>query len=350
MGSSLKIENISKRFGDFELKNISMEVKRGEYLVILGPTGAGKTLLLEVIGGFHDIDCGKIIIDGKDATSLPPENRNMGFVYQDFLLFPHMNVKDNIGYSLKIRRYKNDIYERKIKKISTKLGISHLLTRDVRTLSGGEAQRVCIARAIIYEPGILLLDEPLNALDPKTKSEVMNLLKNIHREGMSIIHITHDREEAMIMAERIAVMNDGKIVQIDDKDEIFFKPRDKFVAEFLGTINIYKGVAERIDGGSVVNVKDTNFYVVEDCKGEVHISLRPEYIVISLHPPKTSMRNVFECTVKDFRFRGGIIDVICTCGDLDITSSITRNSWEALNLKIGKKVYLSFKASAVHVF
>lgn len=217
----LEIKNIQLKLGRFVLNNIDLKINLGEYFVILGPSGSGKTVLLETIAGLYTPDSGKILYNKNDIILLPPEKRDIGFVYQDYELFPHMTVEDNIIFGLKIRGMNKKIISEKLYKLVSMLKIEHLLKRYPNKLSGGEKQRVALARAIIISPKILLLDEPLSALDIMIKPILQQEIKNIHKEFKStIIHVTHDIEEAIFLADRIGIMSDGNLLKVLDSDEI----------------------------------------------------------------------------------------------------------------------------------
>lgn len=237
----LKVENVSKRLGDFAINNINLQVDRGQYFVILGPSGTGKTVLLEIIAGFHRPDHGRVYLYDKDITRLPAEARKMGFVYQDYMLFPHMTVKDNILFGARKCFPLNQAVD-KMTRLVDILGISHLLDRFPLTLSGGEQQRVALARVLIIEPTILLLDEPLSSLDPNSKEALQMELKRIHEEfDTNILHITHDFNEAINLATHVGVMIDGTLAQTGTADEVFSHPNNLEVARFLGIENIIPG-------------------------------------------------------------------------------------------------------------
>ena len=235
--SILEIKDVSKKLGKFSLKNINLEVDN-EYFVLLGPTGAGKSVLLEIIAGILMPEKGKIILNGKDITNLPPEKRGIGFVPQDYALFPHLSVFKNIEYGLRIKNRKGD--DSKVYELAEKLGIESLLQRHPNTLSGGEKQRVALARALAVEPKLLLLDEPLSAVDLRTKEMLMRELKKVRSEfHIPIIHVTHSFIEAAMLAERVAVMINGEIMHVSRVKELFYA-KNKEVAEFVAVEDLFK--------------------------------------------------------------------------------------------------------------
>jgi molybdate/tungstate transport system ATP-binding protein len=256
----IRIENLSVDPVDFSLNEINLHVAGGEFFILLGPTGAGKTVLLESVAGLVPVTRGRIRLDGRDVTHLLPEKRGIGIVYQDSALFPHLTVKDNIQYGL---RYQNDPPSQKTKNLDRlvdALGIGRLLHRNVTTLSGGEKQRVALARALIVEPALLLLDEPLSALDPNFREEIRDILKELHRNtGVTILMVTHDFAEARYLAQHIAVINNGRIEQTGSVDTIFLKPATAFTARFVGMHNLYEATIDSnraVIGGHRFELKD----------------------------------------------------------------------------------------------
>ncbi|ADC69252.1 ABC transporter related protein [Methanocaldococcus sp. FS406-22] len=259
----LKVENLSKIWKDFKLKNVSFEIDR-EYCVILGPSGAGKSVLIKCIAGILKPDSGKIILNGDNITNLPPEKRNVGYVPQNYALFPNKNVYKNIAYGLIIKKVNKIEIDRKVKEIAEFLNISHLLDRNVKTLSGGEQQRVALARALILNPSILLLDEPTSAVDIKIKENIISELKKI--KHIPVLHITHDLAEARTLGEKVGIFMNGELIAFGNRD-VLKKPKNKKVAEFLGfnIINDKAIAPEDViikDGneGEVVNIIDYGKY------------------------------------------------------------------------------------------
>ncbi|MBC7341871.1 MAG: ABC transporter ATP-binding protein [Clostridia bacterium] len=281
----LKLSHITKRVGSFQLRNISLEIFSGEYFVILGPTGAGKTILLEVIAGMHSLDAGEIWLGEENITTWPPEKRRFGFVYQDYALFPHLNVRENIVFGLKNRRLPTKRIKKELDDIVTLLGIAHLLPRFPCTLSGGEQQRVALARALIMKPQVLLLDEPLSALDPCTKEMLQQELKRLHQiTGTLTIHVTHDFEEALFLAERIGVIERGCLLQVGSAQEVFSSPKMAAVARFVGAENIFSSEIIVRDGKKYVSLGKALLEVKTDLTGRVDFSIRPEHILVSTSP------------------------------------------------------------------
>ncbi|HEX3014411.1 MAG TPA: tungstate ABC transporter ATP-binding protein WtpC, partial [Methanobacterium sp.] len=297
----IRIENLSNDWKEFKINNINLQVEDGEYFIILGPSGSGKTMLLELIAGMWSLDSGKIYMDNKDITTLPPEKRGIGFVYQNYMLFPHKTVFENIAFGLKVKKIAKEEIKTRVNEMMDLLKISHLADRLPRTLSGGEQQRTALARALIIYPKILLMDEPLSALDRKTRDELMQELKEIHKKfDVTLVHVTHNFDEALMLADRIAIMRNGEISQVGTSTEIFRHPADKFVADFVGVENIIEGTAEK-DGEklTVVNTGNISIYSTEQKEGHVHITVRPEDIILSAKKVETSARNVFKGQIRE---------------------------------------------------
>jgi molybdate/tungstate transport system ATP-binding protein len=345
----IKIKNLYKDWKEFSLKNINLGINRGEYFVVLGPTGAGKTLLLEMIAGFHSPDEGEIWIGEENLTDSPPEEKNIGFIYQDYSLFPHLNVKGNIEFGLKLKNIPKDEIEEKTNKIMEFLGISHLSHRYPNTLSGGEQQKVAIARALVINPKVLLLDEPLSALDPRTQDKLRDELKNLNEKlGLTMIHVTHNRIEAVALGDRIGVLMDGKLQQVGTPQQIFNKPSNEEIASFVGIDNVFEGRSRIENGIAKVDLGELEIEAITSKEGKVKICVRPEEITILRKGIKSSARNLFEGKIVRISERYPLMKLTIDAGK-EFQALITKKSFLELNLKVGSQVYISFKASSVHV-
>jgi len=376
----LQLHDLWVDLKEFHLREIELDVVAGEYFVVLGPTGAGKTVLLETIAGLFQPRQGRILIDSEDITDAPPERRGIGFVYQDYVLFPHMNVAENIAFGLRVngRRPRTSPYgsirhlvERmanptkadqkearsaevrlRVEEMSQLLSIDHLLHRNPKTLSGGEQQRVALARALVVEPRLLLLDEPLGALDPDTREGLQRELARVHRElATTTLHVTHDFEEAVALGDRIAVVYQGRIVQVGTPEEIFRRPANEFVARFVGVRNIFAGTVAGIDedGSKTFKNRDLELAVTTHLTGTMHAAVRPEDIILSREPLRSSARNCFRGSIVNIADRGTLIYITVRVPP-DFTCVITRRSLEEMALTEDREVHIAFKASAVHVF
>jgi molybdopterin-binding protein len=347
----IELKNLSVDLGEFVLNDISLNIEEGEYFIVLGPTGAGKTVLLESIAGLHPIKSGEIWLRGKEATRVEPEKRGVSIVYQDHVLFPHLSVKDNIIFGLRMHKVHADERKDRLKWVAELLGITNLLHRRPDTLSGGEKQKVALGRAIVTRPELLLVDEPLSALDPETRESVQQELRQLHRAlGITILHVTHDFEEAIALGNRIAVIGEGRLMQVGTPEEIFRHPNSEFVARFSMTRNIFHGEAARKpNGDNVFRVNNTEFIIAADAEGTYHASIRPEDILISSEPIRSSARNCFPGTITDVIDKGSTLYVTVSIPP-KLSCLVTRHSFEEMELHEGKKVYVTFKASSIHIF
>ena len=315
----IELKGIKKGFdGETVVENIDLTVKRGEFVTILGPSGCGKTTTLRMIAGFEIPDEGEILLDGKDISSLPPYMRSVNTVFQRYALFPHLNVYDNIAFGLKLKKMDKDEIVAKVKHVLDVVDMEDFEKRKVSTLSGGQQQRIAIARAIVNEPEILLLDEPLGALDLKMRKEMQIELKAMHEElGMTFIYVTHDQEEALTMSDRIAIMHDGVMDQIGSPTDIYERPATKFVATFIGETNVFDGTIKSIvNGKAVIGIengdvttsgsvteteeKNTGFSVGEF----VTVSVRPEKLHFSAEPVEGFS---VPALVKDYIYVGSVV-------------------------------------------
>jgi len=349
----IKIEGLCVDFPNFCLKDINLSINRGDFFVLLGPTGSGKTLLLEAIAGLVPVKRGKIYINGIDVTNLPPENRGVSIVYQDLALFPHLTVLENIKYGLHFHKIDKVKAEKRLNWLLDQLKLRPLISRFPVNLSGGEMQRVALARALMINPSVLLLDEPLSSLDPIFKEEIRGQLKKLHQEtGSTFLMVTHDFTDVLFIASRVAVINEGKIEQVGDVEEIFQKPRSRFVANFVEARNILCGY---LTGSNNHRYIDTGRIKVEFAENttenekKVYFVIRPEDIIVSKIPLQSSARNCYLGKVTEITNRGAIIYLKVDVGN-ELTAMVTKASFEQMNIREGDSVYLTFKASAVHLF
>ncbi|RLD74931.1 MAG: ABC transporter, partial [Bacteroidetes bacterium] len=275
----LELRNISKKYKDFNLNNVCITIEDGKYFVLLGKSGSGKSLLLQIIAGLIHPDKGEVIVNGKYITNTKIQNRHIGLVFQDYAIFPHLSIYDNIAFPLKFKRLNKKQISQKVNKLAEKTGVVALLHRKPNTLSGGELQRVALARTLASEPKYLLLDEPLSSLDIQLRSELQSLLRNINKDGITIIHVTHNFEEAISLADKVGIINNGSIIQVGSPKEIFHNPKSKFVANFTGIKNFYNAIIISKNAVLLEN-KIKVVYISQRENGAGMIMFRSEDIVV----------------------------------------------------------------------
>jgi ABC-type sugar transport system ATPase subunit len=325
----IQIKNLNIKLGNFRIKNVELKVKKGEFLILLGPTAAGKSVIIEAIAGLVPIQSGRIIVNNHDITELKPEHRNISICYQDYNLFPHMNVRNNICYGLRFKKDRNNTrYQKKFKALVDLLKLGDILERLPINLSGGEQQRVSLARGLIGNPDVLLLDEPLSALDPNIKATIQEELKNIHQAlHTTIIMVTHDFIEANFLGDRIAIVHEGEIIQQGYLEEIFQKPNSIFAAQFIGVKNIFW----------TENPEDLSFFGLKE---PAYIGIRPENIYVSQQP-----------IAADYHFQGKIgnvqnnqiyMEVECCNNKRNYHSYLTINHFFELGLKKDMPIHFGF--------
>ena len=329
MKTALKITNIQKRYGDVAaLDQVDIEIFDGEFFSLLGPSGSGKTTCLKVIAGFEVPDSGTIHLFDEDVSSIPPFKRDVNTVFQDYALFPHMNVRENVGYSLKIKKVPRNNQERLIEEILQKVKLEGYDSRKPSELSGGQKQRVALARSLINKPKVLLLDEPLGALDLKLREQMQFELKSLQRQfEITFVYVTHDQQEAMSMSDRIAIFNEGKIEQIDTPKNIYNKPKSAFVADFIGTT-------------SIISKNNALKYFNYSSA----FSLRPEFVSINL-----DNNNEFkvEAEIADIQYQGSYYKILFKKDGMNITSFYYPNNNSNLNLELGSKHSLSWSTKFI---
>ena len=301
----IEFKNIEKSFGDkCVLNDVSISVKRGEFLTLLGPSGCGKTTLLRMLAGFGSPDSGQILINGVDITDIPPHERPVNTVFQRYALFPHLDVYENIAFGLKLQKVPVDEIDKRVRKVLKMVSMTDYEDRDVESLSGGQQQRVAIARAIVNQPKVLLLDEPLAALDLKMRKDMQIELKEMHKKlGITFVYVTHDQEEALTLSDTIVVMNEGKIQQVGTPTDIYNEPQNSFVADFIGESNILNG---KMVKDKLVEFVGHEFECVDEGFGEnveVDVVVRPEDIYIMNRTEGSQLTGkVKSCTFKGVHY------------------------------------------------
>ena len=287
MSHAVIIKNAVKRYGDFTAVNgISLNIEQGEFFTLLGPSGCGKTTLLRMIAGFNTVDGGEICFDEQVINTLPAHKRDIGMVFQNYAIFPHLNVADNVAYGLKARKVPKEQITPRVDEALRMVQIDQLKARQPNELSGGQQQRVALARAFVIEPGVLLMDEPLSNLDAKLRVQMRTTIKKLQRRlGITTVYVTHDQEEALAISDRIAVMNQGNIMQIGKPEEIYRKPANPFVANFIGVSNFIDCTVDGQDPASAtVHLHDGHSFQMplrKPYSGEVILSARPEQLFFS---------------------------------------------------------------------
>lgn len=359
----LEVNDLSVNLGEFHLKNISLEIEKGEYVVLIGPTGSGKSVLLETIIGFYQADEGTVTLDGRVLNDVAPEERNIGIVYQDHVLFPNMDVYDNIAYGLKRdKSLSKEEIDKKVNEIAKLMGISHILHRDVLTLSGGESQRTALARALIVGPEIILMDEPFSALDVTTQAKLTSLIKDVGAKyKTTFLHVTHNFNDVWNLADKVGVMKDGVLHQLDYINNVFSKPANDFVASFVGVNNIFNGEIVNTKQNSVtvrlnenIEIQSTddeycNLASHEVIGDNVLVAIRPENIIFAKSTFESSARNQLKGKITKIVESGPIVDVETDVDGIQFKGILTRNSFENLDLKLNGEVYLIFKSVNVKV-
>ncbi|MDA0838967.1 MAG: ABC transporter ATP-binding protein [Planctomycetota bacterium] len=350
MPSTIRIEGLYHSWGSFAFNGIDLDVIAGEYFVLLGPIGSGKTLLLESIAGLHTPDAGRILIGGKDITYAPPGRRGIGFVYQQSMLFPHMNVERNIGFGLRFSRLREAEKKKRISDTVDLLGLSHLLERSTENLSGGERQKVALARALAVHPQVLLLDEPLSPLDNLSREGLRDQLRIVHLElGMTTIEVTHDQLSARLQADRVGVIRDGQIIQTGTMEEVFERPQSAFVAEFLGTENVYAGKVITVGAETkFVLESGLEFAVETKVSGEAGACIRPE--LVRVHQAAKGEENEAVLCLSDISDLGPMIRLTGRSNQIEVKALITKPEFKRLARNVGDKVTFEMPSEAVHLF
>ncbi len=349
----IELRGIAKKFGDYQaLNDTNMVINHGEFITLLGPSGCGKTTLLRLISGLDQPDQGKIFIDGRDVTNLPPEQRHLNMVFQSYALFPHMTVYDNVAFGLRCKKItENEVRERVTHMLAT-VRLGHLIDRKPQQLSGGQQQRVAIARAMVNEPIVLLLDEPLSALDYSLRKNMQVELKQLQRRlGITFVFVTHDQEEALSMSDRVAIMNEGSIVQIGTPKDVYEEPANLYVADFIGEANIFDAMVSAVSEKTLTLEIENRRYSLINKKGFlpqqlVHIVIRPEDIAVwgGAELTEQEMVEMLPGTVEQVIYKGPTVDLIVRLdsGKKILASEFFNEDDEKLDYHVAEKVWIDW--------
>lgn len=344
----IRIENLDIQLLEFRLKIAELTIGEKDFFMLMGPTGAGKTVLLEAIAGLVSTDAGKILINGTDVTRLPPEKREVGIVYQDHALFPHLNVLQNIIYGLRFHSINMQEGKERLRQLTELLNIGHLQRRLPINLSGGEKQRVALARALIVRPNVLLLDEPFSALDPGFREEIRNALKRLHENtDTTFLMVSHDFGDALALADRGAVLDHGTIQQTGAIHDIFQKPTSVCVAEFVGMKNIFKAKFQdgTADLGGIKMLLDRP---LDEEHG--YVAIRPEDIRVALNPFPPSLDNRFPGIVTTVVNHGFTYEMHVKTGNVTLRALVTKKFLVDLGVREKSQVFVSIDAGSIHSF
>lgn len=352
IGTNLSINNVTKYYKNFKaVDNVSLSIDKGEFLTILGPSGSGKTSILKLIVGFENVNSGEIMLDNKNIEMKKPHERNIGMMFQNYALFPHMTINENIAYPLKLRRESKAEITKKVTEILKLVDLEEVGDRYPKQLSGGQQQRVALARAIVFNPPLLLLDEPLGALDRNLRQKMQLEIKHIQQKvGITTISVTHDQEEALTMSDKICIMNKGKVEQIDTPENIYIKPKNRFVAEFMGEINILEGEILELKRNIAlvkifnkqlikVEVENSNEFLEKE---KILVTLRPENVIMVEN--KLEYENTVDAVVNETIFIGDSLKIKAVMDNgeeilIKAPSSVKNYLWQ------GKQITLAWEIS-----
>jgi putative spermidine/putrescine transport system ATP-binding protein len=346
MSAFIELREVSKTFGQVTVvEGLNLNVREGEFLSLLGPSGSGKTTILMMLAGFEDASAGDIILDGKKIDHLPPYRRGMGVVFQSYALFPHMNVAQNVAFPLEMRGVPRAEIKQRVDAALARVQLGHLANRQPDQLSGGQQQRVALTRALVYEPRVILMDEPLGALDKKLREEMQLEIRELHRKlGLTIVFVTHDQSEALTMSDRIAIFDKGKIAQIGTADAVYDNPQNRFVAEFIGETNLIEGTMSgpstvRLQNGVQIEVRRHD----AQPSGQVLVSIRPERLQLGGAEPGNRMN----ARIDDVVYQGDHLRLHLDAAGLKLVARVERGA--ALRV-VGEDVSVSFSAADCSVF
>ena len=345
----VKFDKVDKSYDGkiLVVKDLQLDIEEGEFVTMLGPSGSGKTTCLMMLAGFETPTHGEIYLDGKAISSIPPHKRGIGMVFQNYALFPHMTVYENLAFPLRVRKIPKDEADKKIDKALSMVSLQGFASRMPGQLSGGQQQRVAVARSLVFDPQLVLMDEPLGALDKNLRESMQYEIKHIHESiGVTVVYVTHDQSEALTMSNRIAVFNDGKVQQLSSPDELYEKPVNSFVAEFIGENNTFAGEVSEISGNKC-KVKVSNTEILANpisvkSKGEkTRISLRPERALIN---PSSDMDNIHNGKIEEVIYHGDHTRVRINLLQNNQFILKVPNSSSNLDIKLGKEIKIGWNS------
>lgn len=345
--SMLEISDLQVAVPGFTLDDICLSIGSRDFFAVIGPTGSGKSLLLEALAGLVPVKKGRISLAGRELNGTPPEYRGIGLVYQDYSLFPHMTVRSNLLFGVRYHRIDSDTASRRLERLAERLGLTHLLHRDPVRLSGGEKQRVALGRVLMINPRAVLLDEPLSALDPVFQDEIKILLQELHREWqIPFVIVSHDFADVLYLADRGAVINKGRLMQQGDMEALFDRPESSFVAEFVGMKNVFDCRLE----GRVARVSGLNFNLAAPAgNGRARLGIRPESVRLVARPAE-QYANKITGTIKHLASHGFFTMVKVDCGGITLDAIWSRETVAAHRLEPGTRVTLGVHPERLHLF
>ena len=354
MSKRLVLDKVRKTYGSLvAVDDVNLDIEPGEFICFLGPSGCGKTTLLRMITGFETLTSGNIVYDEKIINDVIPQKREFGIVFQSYALFPNMTVNENIAFGLKMRKMPQDLIDERVIEMLKLIGLIGWEGHYPSQLSGGQQQRVALARSLAIEPNILLLDEPLSALDAKIRVRLRTVIKKLQQDlGITLIYVTHDQEEALSLADRVVIMRDGQIRQVGSPWEIYKEPKTSFIAEFVGTSNFISGTKKN----GKVKYGQLEFSVsnLDDVEGEnIHLAVRPENVElvdVTISSEQCVSSNVFEVVAEVITFLGAVVRIAFFLEGETMIIDISEKDFEKMGLKRGEKIKVYFPPDAFHVY
>jgi putative 2-aminoethylphosphonate ABC transporter ATP-binding protein len=354
MSKRLILEKVRKTYGSLvAVDDVNLDIEPGEFVCFLGPSGCGKTTLLRMITGFETLTSGNIVYDEKIINDVIPQKREFGIVFQSYALFPNMTVNENIAFGLKMRKIPQNLIDERVIEMLKLIGLTGWEGHYPSQLSGGQQQRVALARSLAIKPNILLLDEPLSALDAKIRVRLRTVIKKLQQDlGITLIYVTHDQEEALSLADRVVIMRDGQIRQVGSPWEIYKEPKTSFIAEFVGTSNFISGTKK--DGKVKFEQLELTVSNLDDVEGEdVHLAVRPENVElvdVTISSEQCVSSNVFEVVAEVITFLGAVVRIAFVLEGETMIIDISEKDFGKMGLKRGGKIKIYFPPDAFHVY